>query len=612
MKIKSIKVKNFRSLKEVNVEFEEGLTCIVGENDSGKTSLLACLKVFSENDPYQVRVDDFHISGTETENSIEIELELSDRVKLRKVFKLVDGHIEGESKIYLPKAILTKELDAIKEKLSEYDKQKQIKDLEQTLRTSLEHITQRILGNKPRSNKKVDNIINELETKLSSIGSEHEVNTDYRIHIYYLDNRTIQEPELIIEKLFFEDIKKEVWTAEISDDKTIKEVVEEKILELKTAKEREFRRDLEEKIKDFLHQEVKLAIDFSFSESPLNIRFKTKFVDEYNNEISFENKGEGTKRRVTMALVEFKMKEEQKNRDVNVFIFDEPDTHLHVKAQRELLGLLSEHFENKQIIITTHSPYILNLLKPHQIRVCELTKSENNTIHTKIKSLNINEVESLLRDLGIENLLLFFSRKILIVEGKTEKVFLDTLYEYYYKTPPYGDFLKIIEGQGTTDVVRVVKVLLNHLEYKPEQVFLMVDKDIENRSSNDPLHKILDWLKSNGWNEETQLFKVGNKEFEDCFEPEHIYKAWKNYVEKKGKKVSVNWTLENIKQVYQECVERGAKLREKLQELNDGSGVPFRYADSFPKALAEYFSEYYEYLPSEIKSLLNTLKEEQL
>jgi len=429
MKIKSIKVKNFRSLKEVNVEFEEGLTCIVGENDSGKTSLLACLKVFSENDPYQVRVDDFHISGTETENSIEIELELSDRVKLRKVFKLVDGHIEGESKIYLPKAILTKELDAIKEKLSEYDKQKQIKDLEQTLRTSLEHITQRILGNKPRSNKKVDNIINELETKLSSIGSEHEVNTDYRIHIYYLDNRTIQEPELIIEKLFFEDIKKEVWTAEISDDKTIKEVVEEKILELKTAKEREFRRDLEEKIKDFLHQEVKLAIDFSFSESPLNIRFKTKFVDEYNNEISFENKGEGTKRRVTMALVEFKMKEEQKNRDVNVFIFDEPDTHLHVKAQRELLGLLSEHFENKQIIITTHSPYILNLLKPHQIRVCELTKSENNTIHTKIKSLNINEVESLLRDLGIENLLLFFSRKILIVEGKTEKVFLQMLSE---------------------------------------------------------------------------------------------------------------------------------------------------------------------------------------
>ncbi len=610
MKIKSVKVKNFRSLKDVSVEFEDGLTCIIGENDSGKTSLLACLRVFSENEPYQVKVDDFRISGREMENSITIELELSDGVKLRKEFNLTEAGINQESKIYLPKTMLVKELDAIKGKLSEYDKQKQVKDLEHTLRTSLEHITQRILGNRPRSNKKVDNIINELETKLSSIESEHEVNTDYRIHIYYLDNRTIQEPELIIEKLFFEDIKKEVWTTEISGDKTIKKLVEEKISELKTKKEEQFRKDLEERIKDFLHQKVKLNIDFSFSESPLNIKFKTKFVDEYNNEISFENKGEGTKRRVTMALVEFKMKEEQRDRDVNVFIFDEPDTHLHVKAQRELLALLNKHLENKQIIITTHSPYILNLLKPHQLRVCELAKSENNTIHTKIKGLNINEVENLLRDLGIENLLLFFSRKILIVEGKTEKVFLDTFYEYHYKTPPYADFLKVIEGQGTTDVVRVVKVLINHLEYRPEQVFLMVDKDIDNRPPNDPIYKIIDWLRNNGWHEQTQLFKVGNKEFEDCFQPEHIYEAWKNYVEKKGKQVSASWTLENVNQAYQECVENDEKLRDKLQNLNSGCGVRFEHADSFPKALAEYFSEYPDQLPEEIKSLLNSLREE--
>ncbi len=594
----------------MSVEFEDGLTCIVGENDSGKTSLLTCLRVFSENDPYQVKVDDFYTSGAEVEKSIEIELELSDGVKLRKEFKLVDEQIKEESKIYIPKAILIEELEKFKRQLSEPDKQKQVKDLEHTLRNSLEHITQRILGNKPRSNRKVNNIINELQEKLNTTKSEHEVTTDYRIHIYYLDNRTIQEPELIIEKLFFEDIKREVWTTEISEGKTIKKLVEEKISELKAKKEKEFRKDLEERIKDFLHQKVKLNIEFSFNESPLNIKFKTKFVDEYDREISFENKGEGTKRRVTMALVEFKMKEEQRNRDVNVFIFDEPDTHLHVKAQRELLALLSQYLENKQIIITTHSPYILNILKPSQIRVFELTKSEDNAIHTKIKCLNVDEVENLLRDLGIENLLLFFSRKILIVEGKTEKVFLDAFYKYCYKTPPYADFLKIIEGQGTTDVVRVVKVLINHLEYRPEQVFLMVDKDIDSRPSNDPIYKILDWLRNNGWHEKTQLFKIGKKEFEDCFEPEHIYEAWKNYVEKKGKQVGENWTLENIKQAYQECAEKGIKLRKKLQELNDGSGVDFEPADTFPKALAEYFSEHPDQLPEEIKSLLNRLREE--
>lgn len=43
-----------------------------------------------------------------------------------------------------------------------------------------------------------------------------------------------------------------------------------------------------------------------------------------------------------------------------VFIFDEPDTHLHVKAQRELMEILEQIKQEAQVIITTHSPFILN------------------------------------------------------------------------------------------------------------------------------------------------------------------------------------------------------------------------------------------------------------
>ncbi len=170
--------------------------------------------------------------------------------------------------------------------------------------------------------------------------------------------------------------------------------------------------------------------------------------------------------------------------------------------------------------------------------------------------------------------------------------------------------IKVIEGKGVTDAPRLARVILEDFDYSKNQVILIVDKDIDNRSEGDPIHQILTALESKGWSMESNFFKIGNKEFEDCFKPEHIYEAWKSYVEKEGKKVGGDWTLENVTRAYQECINSNEKLRKKLKNLNRGCGVRFKHADTFPKALAEYFSEHPDQLPEEIKSLLNRLREE--
>ena len=67
--LKSIRIKNFRSLKNFNMEFNKGLNVIIGENDAGKTSLIDSLKIlFSKK---KIDINDFN----EIENPVTIELE---------------------------------------------------------------------------------------------------------------------------------------------------------------------------------------------------------------------------------------------------------------------------------------------------------------------------------------------------------------------------------------------------------------------------------------------------------------------------------------------------------------------------------------------------------
>jgi predicted ATP-dependent endonuclease of OLD family len=45
MKIKSVRIRNFRSIKEQTIEFDD-YTCLVGANGSGKSNVLHALNVF--------------------------------------------------------------------------------------------------------------------------------------------------------------------------------------------------------------------------------------------------------------------------------------------------------------------------------------------------------------------------------------------------------------------------------------------------------------------------------------------------------------------------------------------------------------------------------------
>ena len=63
-----------------------------------------------------------------------------------------------------------------------------------------------------------------------------------------------------------------------------------------------------------------------------------------------------------------------------VYLIDEPELHLHPKAQDKLLDLLLEESKNKQIIISTHSPYLYKNAVSKNVNLLSFSRDVSNKI----------------------------------------------------------------------------------------------------------------------------------------------------------------------------------------------------------------------------------------
>lgn len=75
MYLHSLQVNNFRKLQSFDLVFNKGLNLLVGENDSGKSSIIDAIKLVTgtqSNDWYRLVKDDFFTDGTSRAHEIKI------------------------------------------------------------------------------------------------------------------------------------------------------------------------------------------------------------------------------------------------------------------------------------------------------------------------------------------------------------------------------------------------------------------------------------------------------------------------------------------------------------------------------------------------------------
>lgn len=66
MKLKSAQIRNFRMLKEMDIDLEDILTLVIGKNNSGKTSFLSILQKFLAESKPEFAFEDFNIETQQT------------------------------------------------------------------------------------------------------------------------------------------------------------------------------------------------------------------------------------------------------------------------------------------------------------------------------------------------------------------------------------------------------------------------------------------------------------------------------------------------------------------------------------------------------------------
>ncbi|MDR3586889.1 MAG: AAA family ATPase [Desulfosporosinus sp.] len=569
--LKSIKVSNFRCLQNnFTVSFEPDMTVIVGENDAGKTSLVDVLKVIFRGK--KVESSDFYYGATEIIIIAEID---------ENVFTLKHS-IENNtviSKTYLSLS---------HSKLNDFKLLVERPGSEEIILKSVADT----IGVSYRSNSSIatlkTNLIVKLETLLTG---DDPVEFDSKIpatKTYFLDGKDFEDISSFVNELFFKEKRKNIWTEVINDNITIEDVVRGKLTTYASEITDNINNEgIKDKIKQFMPALTEIAVSSDFDARDLNINVQVKML-ENDKEIFFSKKGDGTKRRITMALLDYHTTDEE---ITPLYVLDEPDTHLHVKAQLELLDTIKGFIShNKQVIITTHSPFLINYSKPQKIR---LLINKNNS--TFVKSIGSDsDIDTLLRNIGIENIYLFFAKKIILVEGETEERFIPIIYERSFGMNLHSSLIKVMNVKGIKNVPGFARALLELIT--KDNIITLIDNDADETTQHLINELGLD---------PTQKFVVGTKEFEDSFDSDVIYASWNVYVKSRGGRIGEKWNPEGLKILKDDCIANGKKFSKILRELNSGGSKKLDKV-TLGIALGEFCLE--EHLPQRLKELFSAMK----
>lgn len=463
MYISKLQINNYRSIDNLSIKLKQK-TLIIGENNIGKTNLINALSILLNNEisGYRRRMlllEDFNYDAIQKfKNEVaDIKIAASDvefpEIKVVATFTdfknedeetLVsewysdDKHTEAQLK-YRYFCNLRNKVEWVEKERDQFKKET-LEEMVELIDLPISEYKYKIVAGK--GNIKPDNFqlapfkvdfLDALRDAKKELTASRENRLLYRI----LHNR---------DHLKYKHIKDSAYTLNRS--------INNKKGELATIKE-----DIS-KLLDILSLETEKStneINFNFSDLSVSELLKKIGLEYGDKPISIQNNGLGRNNLLFMSLVLSHIQEKENEADFRVIAIEEPEAHISPILQKHYAENVSndDFFSkgsNRQVILTSHSTHICSYLDLENTVVLFkdgdtlnshyiLDGIENNTKGKKTK-------DYLRKWLSATNSVMFFSRRIIFVEGIAEQLIVPKLFELHFGVKPEKKNCQIINVNG--------------------------------------------------------------------------------------------------------------------------------------------------------------------
>lgn len=459
MRIRSLNVRNYRTLEDIELRFPAFYTAICGKNDSGKTNVVRVVRhMLPERGPFvYMRDEDISLKDDFTQWRDEA----SDKRSLL-VNICFEIHKDRDAGLF---HFITDYLNLPP-------------DTEDNLSLNLlatysgENPTGKVsvtAGGKEFNGLKAEEVLKKLQS--STVVLFH--NSTEPKHPYFRSSRFSGT---------LEDLSQE-YEEQVE---AIKDLVNDRMKHIAQRHQKQI-----EELLGRLGSQYKVALSvpaYDFDYLPYNITLGDTKVD-----IALGEWGSGTQNRTLILLTLFRARRVSESgtsasKITPIIIVEEPESFLHPAAQAQfgrVLQDLSEEFE-VQVIVTTHSPYMLSLSNPEANILLERYAEQGQLRGTyKVDTSGDNWMEPFGLVLGIrssefqpwEKLFFAGTRRLLLVEGDTDKEYFELL-----RAPAHSSGQLVFDGEvfayNGRDNLKSAS-LLSFIRNRYEKVFITYDLDAD-------------------------------------------------------------------------------------------------------------------------------------
>jgi putative ATP-dependent endonuclease of OLD family len=156
-------------------------------------------------------------------------------------------------------------------------------------------------------------------------------------------------------------------------------------------------------------------------------------ITAHLDDIPFDSVGKGEQCRVQMKLAI------EAACDSNVLLIEEPENHLSYSNMNRLLEEISQRGADRQVVLTTHSNFVLNKLGIDNLRL--LSRGGNTMTLT---DLSTDTKDYFMKLPGYDTLRLILSAKTILVEGPSDELVVQKAYKSKHGRLPLEDGVDVI------------------------------------------------------------------------------------------------------------------------------------------------------------------------